>query len=279
MNKLIKFKSTIENEIISGGSKKNQAIRYLRSIDTFKSIDDFKVVIQTMIEIDEYQKYYNMEILDLIQKTFIKQDFTNSQVIDFVRDLFLNIELGTKYDFYYTLYKLFKNDPSYEFPITEKELKKICLSRLQKFVDQNLSDLQKCYNLYYLCREKVNEKDEVILQKESHLIMRRYISDHPWEYIESLIRPYMTPIYRNFEPRFTIEPFTKMTFDGWNNFWDFIEELKEDPNKPSDLPFKSIYNFLERFKDKNYKPILVFENEWRNYGINYLIKKGNWNVV
>jgi len=276
------FKNFITQNIEKDESSKRQIVEYLIRISDFKSFEDFKEIISTMVEVEPFQKFYNDKIISLITSSFIEKRFPQDEIISFINSFLLDeIDLGTGYSFYYSIYQKYKSDNSFVFPVKEEELKEICFNRLNKFVELKNNDLTKCSNLYYLCRDHVDSENRVVLQDRAHAIMRKFIDNFPWEYIQSLIRPYGTPLHRNAWPTFTIEPFVENTFNGWDNFWSFLDDFKK--NNTVDLAkitrFDKYYLFFMRFKDKGYKPIQIPENEWANYAIDKLIEEQGWLVV
>jgi len=275
----------MDNKIIqkyydSSESQKKQIIEYLYDISEFKSFDDFKTILHSMVEIDDYQEYYNDRILSLIQQVYIEGIYENDKIKSFVNDLFKNIiELGNKYTFYYALYQNFKHIDNYLFPITENDLKNICFERLNIFVDSKAQEIDACYNLYYLCRDHVDEKNNVVLQARAHKVFRKYIDIYPWDYIDSLIRPYGVPIYPA-SAGFTIEPFVEHTFNGWKNFMEFIDNLYE-MMKGDDRSerFKKYIEFFLKFEERKYKPFIVPKKDWPLYAIDELISERGWPVA
>jgi hypothetical protein len=268
-------------QIALGGNSKNKVIDYLLSIENFKSFNDFKEIIKIMIDIKDMQRFYYDKVLEKIRKVYTWHLFQHEELTSFTNELFLSfIELGEKYSLYYSLYQKFKFEENYTFPITESELKDICFARLKHFVDSKTKNIDKCSNLYYLCRDHVDENNNVVLQDRAHKKRREYVNNYPWEYINFLIRPYGTPIYRESWPGFTIEPFVKQTFGGWDNFYIFLEEQKEkmknDTNYERLLKYIAFFN---EFKFNNYKPFTVEEKNWHLYGIDKLKEENNWLVV
>lgn len=276
------LKEYILQNINKSDSVKRQIFDYLLAIHDFKSFEDFKDVISTMIEVEQFQHYYNDKIIELIISAYSNPKFNSSNISSFIKDyLTEGIILGEKYSFYYSIYQSYKNDSSFHFPVSENELKEICFKRLHKFVELKINDLSKCSNLYYLCRDHVDSENRVVLQDRAHPVMRKFINNFPWEYIQSLIRPYGTPLHRKAWPTFTLEPFIENTFNGWDNFWLFLDEFKK--NNTSDLAkitrFDKYYLFFIRFKNIGYKPIQIPENEWPDYAIDKLIEEQGWLVV
>lgn len=281
MKNIKNFKEYVLENLNKDSSSKRQTIDYLLNMNRFDSFEDFKETITTMVDIEEYQSFYNDQILDLISSVFVNNNFEKKRLVAFINELIAtHIPLGDKYNFYYALYQKFKRDPSYQFPVNEGELKIICLERLKKFVEDKTRDLDKCSFLYYLCRERVDEQNHVILQTQAHPIMKAYIDIYPWSYIESLIRPYMTPIYKNSWPDFTIEPFVQATFKGWDNFWTFLEDFKSHSDYYQNrLLFERYYLFFREFENNGYKPLIVEKGNWPKFGIDYLIEAKKWKVV
>ncbi len=281
MDNTNKFKDYIIRNLNKGNSSKRQIIEYLLDINSFKSFRDFKEIISTMVEVEEFQSFYNDKILDLIRAVFIRNEFEPADIKAYIIELYTTgIDPGKKYNFYYALYQKYKYDQKYKFPISEDELKKICFNRLTKFVDSKVKDIDACYNLYYLCREHVDERDNVVLQDRAHKVFRKYIDSYPWDYIDSLIRPYGLPIYHDISCGFTIEPFVEQTFGGWAEFWKFVEKIKEEMKTVSKLERLNKYiTFFEKFKDRNYKPVSIPEKDWPLYAIDELIRERNWPIA
>jgi hypothetical protein len=278
---MMNLKEYILQNIDKSESMKRQMIEYLLAIHNFNSFEDFQDVVSTMIEVDQYQTYYNEKIIELIRDIFKQEIFPKEQIREFIKTyLQESIPLGERYSIYYTLYQYFKEPEYFNFPINEQELKDICFMRMEKFVNLNVKDLDKCMNLYYLCRENVDPENRVILQERAHNLMREFISMYPWDYIDSLIRPYGTPIHRSFEPAFTIEPFVEKTFGGWGNFWIFLDGYKPTISEQDKQErFDKYYLFFERFKDNGYKPVLIYDKEWEYFAIDKLIEEKKWNLV
>ena len=275
------FRDYVIENLNRGESYQRQIINYLLNINDFKSIDDFKEVISTMIEVDQFQKFYNDKIINHIVSAYTNNKIPEHEIEEFIKEFLLNgIRLGEKYSFYYSIYMKFKENADFVFPIREVELKEICLERLKKFVLQKDNDILKCSELYYLCRDGVDKTDHVILNKDAHSQMRTFINNFPWEYINFLIRPYGTPIYTSVNSEFTIEPFVEFTFEGWDNFWEFLNRFKSGSEYSNHKErFEKYYLFFKKFKDNNYKPVPVNVNEYGNYGIKELITENNWQVV
>lgn len=275
------FKDKILGFSNQDGTLKKQAIEYLANIRTFKSFKDFKEVIYTMLEFEDFQKFYNDKIVKHIEYNYVNQIFPASEMELFVKELLLHeIRLGEKYSFYYAIYTKLKENSEFKFPITEQDLKDLCLIRLRRFVKKGEDDIEKCSNLYYLCRDKVNDKQIVNLQIAARRYMRRYIDNYPWSYINFLIRPYGIPIYTSVNSEFTIEPFVEFTFDGWDNFWDFLNDFKENKLYAEHQErFSKYCNFFEQFKANKYKPVPVNKNDYKKYGIDSLIVENQWPVV
>lgn len=274
------LKEYILKNINVNESTRRQITEYLLDIHDFNSFDDFKDLITTMIEVDQFQLYYNDKIIEKIRLVFMQELFPKNQIKEFIKNyLQEGIPLGEKYSFYYTLYQNFKESKYFNFPIIEDELKEICFLRLKKFVDSKEKNLTNCSNLYYLCRDSVDSQNHVILQERAHQLMRQYTENYPWDYIDSLIRPYGTPIYRVSNPTFTIEPFVEKTFQGWDGFWKFLNDFKlkiQDVDKSE--KFTKYYSFFIRFKDNRYKPVWIPDKEWDKYAIDELVVEKGWPV-
>lgn len=275
------FKEYVIEHMNAGKSSKKEVIDRLLSIGDFDSFDEFKDVVKAMIEVEEFRQYYNDKIIGLIHYIYSKGRFPKDEIENFIYKYFLNeIPLGEKYTFFYELYQEFKHDKNFVFPISEKLLKNICFLRFERFVNSNFQDIDKCFNLYYLCRDYVDEQNRVVLEERAHPVMRQFISNNAWGYIDYQIRPYGTPIYKSFEPLFTIEPFVEKTFGNWVKFWEFIDEyertIKDDKNLER---FKKYYAFFTRFAENRYKPVLIPYEEWGKYGIDELVEDRGWQVV
>lgn len=280
MDESNKFRNYIFQQWEKGKENQKQVIDYLKEINSFKSFNDFKEIMSAMIDLEGYQNYYNDEIIELIRSVYLSKVFEDG-IKEFIYELFKDkINLGEKYNFYYALYQKFKYKLNFEFPITEEELKKICLERLKRFVHSNEKGLNKCSSLYYLCRDYVDEENKVVLQKEAHTVMRKYIEKNQWEYISSLIRPFAYPIYKDSFPSFTIEPFAEKTFEGWENFWSFLNNFRNTTEYSNNKNlFDKYYKFIESYKGRGYKPFVVEHKEWLTYGIDVLREINNWQVI
>lgn len=275
------FKERMLGLIQQGGSIERQAIDYLYNIRSFKSFSDFKEVIITMLSVDRFQNYYNDRIIVHISEYYQNNSVNRREIEEFMRELLENqINLGEKYSFYTFIYLKYMENPGFVFPVAETTLKKICLNRLKLFVKMGEDDVIKCSNLYYLCRDHTDNNQNVHLQVDARKYMRMFIENFPWSYIKFLIRPYGLPIYTRVNSEFTIEPFVEFTFNGWNGFWEFLNNfLSSDLYPKYRESFDKYYKFFIKFRDSNYKPVPVNSNDYKYFGIDELIKENNWEVV
>ena len=58
-----KFKELIENNLKKNSNSRRNMIHYLLNINNFSSFEDFKNIIITMVEIEQFQTFYNDKIL------------------------------------------------------------------------------------------------------------------------------------------------------------------------------------------------------------------------
>jgi len=257
-----------------------QIVSYLDEIQKFDSLDDFETMIQVMISVDEFQNYNNTKIIDFIIAYFGKgelKDEISSFIDKLLRD---TIPLGDKYSFYYSLYDKSYHDDDTSFPITESNLKDICLERLNKFVISDTENYEKCFNLYYLCREKVDKvNDVVVLQSDAHSAMLSYINIYPWKYIKLLIRPlYIGPLQDSIDGGFTLEPFLIETFSGWSNFQEFIKKFKNSNQENHTIinELTKYEAFFKLYHENKYQGVKLIKDKWPMYGIDKLVKENKW---
>ena len=277
------IKEFIQESIEKHESIRRQTIKYLKHIDDFYSFEDFKDIIATMIELDQFQRSNNDRIIELIRGVWIGNQFQEKKIKEFVlKYLKDEIPYGKKYSLYYTLFKDFQPSGYFDFPISEEEFKDICFARLKEYTENpeiTIKKIETCFELYYLCIDYIKSDSKIILQERAHKQMRRFVDKYPYEYIEFLIRPYTTPLQKS-EPTFTTEPFMEKTFNGWENFWKFLDEFKHTITDESILhKLQMYYAFFERFRDNGYRPVLIPFEDWGKYGIDDLVKGREWTFV
>jgi hypothetical protein len=107
---------------------------------------------------------------------------------------------------------------------TEKELKDWILKLFKKFVDNTRAVDANAFKHYYNCIDKIDENSNIYLSPQANSLFTLLIGREPQIYIKQLIRP-------NFYPHdgktFTLEPYIKQTFDGFDNFIKFLNSHPE----------------------------------------------------
>lgn len=274
-----KYFSEIKRISEEGDSNKKQIIQYLLSIKSFSSFKDFKNVISAMLGFESFVDFHSSKIIEIVTMFFRENESKQPTIKNFFKEVIKDsIPLGVGYGFFLNLYDYLKLGEN-NLPLDESELKDICFERLKSFTENNKRGIEKCNNLYFACRDKV-ENNTVILQEKAHPLRLNYIHKQSWEFINSLIRPYGVPIYVRSYNFFTIDPFTEDTFGSWAIFWEFINDFRktEEYNK-NKVRFEKYYLFLKDFEQNGHKSLKVRPEDLSKYGIYELIKENEWMVV
>ena len=202
------FKEKIFEGLASNPNKKREVIDYMLSIKQFKSLQDFKNVFEVFMENKELASVYTQHVVDLIHE-YYHQSQPKADIQEYLSNYLENeIEFGSNFGLYYAIFKKYQADINYVFPISEDELKIICVMRLRKYVDElKGDDIFTAFTLYYTCRDYVDKNYSIHILKEANVIIQRYIRAFPDKYLPFLIRPKISPFTSWRE--LVLEPFTK----------------------------------------------------------------------
>lgn len=258
-----------------------QITEYLLNTQQFKSFDDFREVLETMLEIEQFVYHYSDVIISLINNAYSSEYYSKNEIKIFTQYLLRDyIKFGQAYSLYWALYRKFWDEEDFVFPISINELKDICYERLVNFVNSEEMSMLKCYNLYHACPEKIDQDRNVTLQERAHPQKLKFLELYPWEYIRSLIRPYMVPIHKNYGNSFTIDPFAKFTFGNWDNFWIFLDKFRNHSEYSTHKQkFEKYYLFILAFKENGYRPTYVEPDKWEEYGFDECSRENNWQIA
>jgi hypothetical protein len=280
--KCIEVKKYVNSVFNESDNNKRQIISYLTDVISFYSYEDFKTIIEIMIELDLFSDFNIRKVIQHMNNYYKSNPQTQSTIKKYLLDLFENqIKLGEKATIYGALLDKSIHSEEIQFPISYEEVKQICVKRLKNFVALNEDDFDSCFELYYKCLDKVDDQKNIILNKEANSFMNDYACLFPNSYIKSLLIPYGTPIHASRDSEFAIRPFVDQTFGSWDNFAQFIEDWYtklESPRKSTD-EFTKYYNFIKEYLKRGKKPVVVAYSDWPKYGIDTLIKEKNWKVV
>jgi len=261
MDNYRKFKAKIEEYLLQADTKR-EIIDYLLSIQSFKSFEDWQMIIRALFFVDEIRTVSPERIVDSIH--YAQDEYGKPKVDEFiVAFLIEDSDVEKDYSgFLYILNQQFKNHT--KETLTKEDVNRICDRRLERYTQKG-KDISKAFSQFYSCWNHVDEKNVVHITAGALKLMRGFIEKVPLEYLEFLIRPKYVPAKSKFDNdfySFVLEPFTDKIFGDWLKFEEFLNIQKKV--YPEIAGYVS--SFYDRYKINGYSFVGIRDDEINNYG-------------
>ena len=265
MKNNLSFKDKVNDLWNRNPETRVDTIGYLLSIDKFQSFQDWKKVIEVYFEVDAYfLEKHSDKIIDVIHEG--QNEFSKEKVSDFLVN-YLKEDSKIEYNYSNFLYLLNqqhkKANKESRTTFTKKELRDICLRRLERFIKSSIKDIEKAFNILYSCWDYVDDENKVHIIGPALELIRGYIDEVPEQYLRFIIRHQFYPINPDISGGryiFVLEPFTKQIFRGWENYEFFLKELKENSNVNRNTVECNL-KFYRLFKLNNYESVPIHKDD------------------
>lgn len=261
------FKDKVLNYWGKNPELKEETIRYLLSINNFKSYEDWKNIVEVFLSIDSYfiEKHPDT-IIQIIHKA--QEEYENQEATNFIAS-YLSDESRLDIDFSNLFYALNqqhkKQNEDARKTFSKEVLNQICNRRLERFVTGVERNVEAAFNHFYSCWDLVDDENKIHITPRALELMRNYIEKMPEEYLKFSVRHMFVPIEPHLEYyHFVLEPFTKQIFKGWENFESFLKEIN-DKKLVAENVIDCFTKFYEIYKSRNYDSVAIQENELKNF--------------
>lgn len=263
MNNYRKFEAKIEEYLLQSDTKR-EIIEYLLSIKSFKSFDDWQMIIRALFFVDEIRTISPERIVESIHNA--QDEYGKAKVDEFIVAL-LKEDSDVEKDysgFLYILNQQLKNHT--KETLTKEDVNGISDRRLERYTQKG-TDISKAFSQFYSCWDHVDEKNDVHITADALKFMRGFIEKVPLEYLEFLIRPKYVPVTKESKLdgdfySFVMEPFTEQIFGDWLKFEEFLNSQKKV--YPEITGYVS--SFYDRYKISGYSFVGIKDEELDNYG-------------